>query len=128
MKKLIVPLIALVLIVACAKEKKIPEIIGNEYKTIERGTPIIIRFDAEGNRVSGKVVNNYFGTYEIDGGKISFGPIASTLMMGPEESMKVEQGHLTFLSKVTTFEGDDETLILKTQAGEKKIFKKTETK
>ena len=89
MKKLLTGLVAILMVVACSKSSE--SLRGKSFVTeTANGTKITLNFDATENRVSGKVVNNFFGPYEIDGNNIKFGMIGSTMMMGPEDAMKAE--------------------------------------
>lgn len=62
-------------------------------------------------RVSGKAAcNTYGGPYELDGNKISFGLMETTLMACPEPIMAQETGYLAALASADTFEVGEETL------------------
>ena len=63
-------------------------------------------------RIAGKVVNNYFGTYTMTGNTIKAGPLASTMMMGPEASMKTERKIMQFLNGTFTYQVKGTDLIL----------------
>ena len=63
--------------------------------------------DAEfdGSQISGMSgCNRYNASYEADGDKISFGPIAGTQMACPDPEMAVEARYLQLLESVATFE------------------------
>lgn len=122
MKKLLMPVAACILILAGCSGEKIPELKGNEYKRTEDGVEITLRFDGTENKITGKVVNSYFGTYEKKKDKIKFGPIASTMMMGPEAAMKVERSYFKFLKEVDSLSGSENTVVLQSKTGEKKEF------
>lgn len=58
-------------------------------------------------------VNNYFGTVSYDNsGAISFSPMASTRMAGPEDKMKQEHEYLTALSNAVGYKIENGNLIL----------------
>lgn len=60
--------------------------------------------------------NNYFGSYLIEGEKLSFAhPIGATMMICPGPVMEQEQAYLQLLSQVNSFHIDDETLVLLNQ-------------
>lgn len=63
-------------------------------------------------------VNQYGGTYEVDGSsvKVTLGP--TTLMAGTPEAMDQESAFLAALATVTSYEIEGEVLTLKTEAGE----------
>jgi len=63
---------------------------------VDPSAPNSIEF-ADG-RVSGQVgVNRFTGSYEIEDGKVVFGPAASTMMAGPPHLMELEQAFLAAL-------------------------------
>ena len=69
------------------------------------------------------MVNNYFGSYELDGSKIKFGPAASTMMMGPEKEMEAEQNYLQILPRVVSWHMSGSNLVLVTNNGQEIGFK-----
>lgn len=53
--------------------------------------------------MSGKsAVNSYSGQYSIEGDGITFGPIASTEMAGPEDAMRAESNFFELIKQVKT--------------------------
>ncbi len=88
---------------------------------------ITLGFKPAENRFYGKVVNNYFGRYTVDGDKITFQGIGSTMMMGPKEAMDAEQAYFKALQTVSSFRKEDNRLILETTDGEKLLFHKQAT-
>jgi heat shock protein HslJ len=52
------------------------------------------------------------GTFALAEGELSFGPLATTLMAGPEEAMQLEQAFLDALARVTSYSLDGSTLSL----------------
>lgn len=116
MKKLLTGLFAILMIVSCGKSSE--SLRGKSFVTeTANGTKITLNFDATENRISGKVVNNFFGPYEIDGNNIKFGMIGSTMMMGPEDAMKAEYEFFQVLSKVDSYSVEGKKLFLKTPDG-----------
>lgn len=88
---------------------------GNTYVLVEpKYTPeITLGFDKTANRYYGKIVNNYFGFYKLNGSTINFEGPASTMMMGPEEDMKAESVYLKALEGEKTAQIKDDKLIIK---------------
>lgn len=98
---------------------------GNDYVLTEPeyGTEITLGFDKTANRYYGKIVNNYFGFYELNNNKINFKETATTMMMGPEKDMQAEFKYLKALRGEKTAEIKNDTLILK-DANSTLTFKK----
>ena len=99
---------------------------GKSYYVIENGTPVTIAFDANEMRVNGRVVNLYNGTYEVTGNKIKFGPLATTMMMGPENAMAAEREYLQFLDTVQSYDLNGERLVLKGADDREIVFQQVE--
>ncbi len=120
MKKLLSYALISLSLLGCNQEQTLK---GKNYKTTTKnGTEITLLFDANEDRVSGKVVNNYFGPYVIREQQIKFGPLASTMMMGPQNQMEDENNYMKFMNQdVETYEIKDNKLILKS-ANEEMIF------
>lgn len=71
-----------------------------------------IQFQSEG-RVSGFAgCNRFFGSYESSGDSLSFGVLGATKMMCPPEAMDREQTLFENLSRVATFQRDQQRLTL----------------
>lgn len=116
MRKLLTALFAVLMVVACGKSAE--SLRGKSFAAqSDNGTNITLNFDAAENRVSGKVVNNFFGPYELDGNSLKFGMVGSTMMMGPEDAMKTEYEFFQFLGKVESYSLEGNKLILKTADG-----------
>ncbi len=122
-KKLLSVLIMALGLTACAKSENIK---GNEYVMLDapNGAEITLMFSDTDNRASGKVVNRYFGTYTIDGNKLTFGPMASTMMMGPEPLMQAEYQYLQDLPKTVSYEATSNGLTLNLSDNRQLKFKK----
>lgn len=87
---------------------------------------ITISFNPAELRYAGKsAVNRYFGTYKLEGNKLTLGPAGVTMMMGPQELMQAEQNYLQSLSKVVSYERKGDELTLTTSEGQKLSFKQT---
>ena len=73
---------------------------------------ISLSFDAEAPKFYGQAVNRYFGNYELNGNKIKFSAIGSTMMAAPEPMMKAETDYFKALDNVETIRFDNGNLIL----------------
>lgn len=126
MKKIVSVMFAL-LITACSSSES--SFKGKEYKMNDatNNAEITLAFDAKENRFFGKVINNYFGRYELDGNNIKFGSAGATMMAGPENLMKAESQYLMTLPKVNAFVLEDKSLTLKTTDGQSLVFEEVGT-
>lgn len=80
--------------------------------------PIIVNFAPDG-KFSGKIVNNMMGNYSLgQNNQISFEPIATTMMMGPEEAMNAEQKFLQTIPEITSYKNENGKLLLQTTDGQ----------
>ena len=71
--------------------------------TVENPTGII-SMEIAGTNVSGNAgVNSYHGTITIEDGKVTFGPMATTKMAGPENMMVQETEFLAALQNATAY-------------------------
>ena len=113
--------ILLLFLSACKPE---PTLKGQEFVLRQPDMEITLSFDAHENRYFGKAVNNYFGTYQMNGNTISFGPTASTMMMGPEEDMELEAHYFDNLSQVQNYTLTPDTLTLTSGNGTVLVFDK----
>ena len=113
--------ILLLFLSACKPE---PTLKGQEFVLRQPDMEITLSFDAHENRYFGKAVNNYFGTYQINGNTISFGPTASTMMMGPEEDMELESRYFDNLSQVQNYTLTPDALTLTSGDGKVLVFDK----
>lgn len=91
-------------------------------KPIE-GTQITIQFN-EGQAVGSAGCNSYGGAYEVDGSRITFNEIASTVMFcnDPEGAMDQESFYLEFLNQAENFELSDGRLVITRSDGETLTF------
>ena len=123
MKKLFALLVPLALLAACGRpESGAADLTGAQFVKMQNDVVITLNFDQSENMVSGRIVNNFRGPYEIDGNNISFGAFASTMMMGPENAMNIEQAFFQFMPTVHKFKLTDASLYLFGEDGAFKIF------
>ena len=92
--------------------------IGGEAVECVVGTPFI-SFDAEQNRIHGNTgVNIINGSYRLDGKKVSFDGLTTTMMAGPEQDMQVERKYLSAInSTVSAKAAGKNKIILVDEAG-----------
>lgn len=121
MKKFLSIALTFLFVVSCSSKESFQ---GKEYKLINsmNNAEITLAFDAQGDRFFGGAVNRYFGTYKLDGSKITFGPTGSTMMMGPEPLMEAESNYLQILPKITSFHFKGDKLILVTNNNQELAF------
>lgn len=111
---------------ACKGNNAAADLHGKQYVADVSGTPVTLAFISGEDRVNGRIVNIYNGTYEIKGDAIKFGPMATTMMMGPAAAMNVEREYLQFLDTVESYSLDGEQLVLKSPDGRTVVFTETE--
>lgn len=126
MKKIISTVFMATMLFACCKNEKLN---GGKYiNKSDDNVQISLSFADDENRLFGKVVNNYFAIYTTNGNKIEYGGIASTMMMGPENAMKVEQDYFGFMAETPIeYEIKNGQLILKNKEGKTLIFDKVDS-
>lgn len=73
---------------------------------------------AEGEVVGTGGCNSYRGTYEVDGDSLSFSPLASTMMACEQSIMDQETAFHAAMNAVVTYEIDNDSLVLKNEAGD----------
>ena len=110
MKKILMTLMMAVALAGCAENA--PATLKGKSFVLQNDKNITLSFDAKEDRFAGKVLNNYFGSYTVEGNNIKFGAIASTMMAGPEAEMKKEQSYFQNLGKVKTYSLKNKTLEL----------------
>jgi heat shock protein HslJ len=65
---------------------------------------VIVTLDLTADQASGTSgCNQYGGSYAVDGGSITFGPMAVTEMACPDPQMSVEAAYLSALTAATTW-------------------------
>ncbi|MGV1003288.1 MAG: META domain-containing protein [Candidatus Nanopelagicales bacterium] len=79
-----------------------------------------ITLEFKGEKVSGfSGVNRYMGSFESPApGEMKFGPLASTMMAGPDDAMAAEAAYLAELAKVTGYRLEADKLILVADSGD----------
>jgi copper homeostasis protein (lipoprotein) len=76
------------------------------------GAPTLV-FDLEESRVAGSGgLNRLMGTFSLTEDELRFGPLATTLMAGPEDVMERERAFLDALARVTGYDLDGRSLTL----------------
>jgi heat shock protein HslJ len=118
-----------ILVVSCtAPEKRSTRpaatgIEGPEWQLLEvGGSPVsptadksrpFIRFDGTKKQASGFTgCNNFFGSYELDGSSLKFGPLGATRMFCEGVSGEIEIKFMQALEQTRTWELRDDTLFL----------------
>ncbi|MFI3242290.1 MAG: META domain-containing protein [Alphaproteobacteria bacterium] len=121
MKKTLYIILLSLIFTSCSKQE---ELSSKTYTLTnpKQNTTITLGFNTKENRFFGKIINNFFGTYNIDGKKITFSPAGTTMMMGPQEAMEAEQDFLKTLPNISSYKIQDKTLTLNTSKGDKLIF------
>ena len=76
-------------------------------------------FGEDGTLSGNSGCNNYTGSYEVDGGQITIGPLASTMMMcsDPEGVMDQEAQYLAALQSAASYQIERNVLELRTKDG-----------
>lgn len=97
---------------------------GQAYQLENSQMPITLAFEKNENRYHGQALNNYFGSYEVNGNQIKFNLGGSTMMAGSPEEMQEERAYYTQLEKVISYHFQQNHLILTTSDGQELIFKK----
>lgn len=131
MKKILIAILMCLTVLGCKEEKipvkTTPTVKGVEY--VLANTPnnatATITFSDKDNRYFGKVLNNYFGTYDMkEDGNLTLSGAASTMMAGPRDLMQLEQDYFIKLSKVIGYEVSGNTLTLHLSDGQELVYKK----
>ena len=100
MKKILLALAAVFMLNACSEAD--PASLKGKNFTLATDKNITLSFDAKD-----------FGTYKAEKDNIKFGPVASTMMAGPEDEMKKEHAYFQNLDKVRTYSLKGKELELK---------------
>ena len=131
MPKFLIAVLMCLMVLGCKEEaiaqKSTPTIKGVEYVLMDtpNNATITLTFSREDNRYFGKVLNNYFGSYEMqDSGYLVLSGAASTMMAGPRDLMQLEQDYFIKLSKVAGYETNGEILTLHLSDGQTLVYKK----
>jgi len=109
MRSNILTLILAVILATPALAQSAP-LAGSEWRPTEidgveiaEDTKIFIGFGAEGRVQGSGGCNRFTGSYEVDGDKITFGPLAATRMLCPDPIQKDEDRLFAALSRVSKF-------------------------
>lgn len=130
MKKILIAVLMGLTVLGCKEEKiaqKATLVKGVEYvlANTPNNTPITLTFSDKENHYFGKVLNNYFGTYDMkEDGNLTLSGAASTMMAGPRDLMQLEQDYFIKLSKVIGYEVSGNTLTLHLSDGQELVYKK----
>ncbi len=91
--------------------------------TVSEGIDITAVFE-NGNIGGSSGCNSYSGTYQIDGSKITIGPLAGTMMacVDPPEVMEMEQMYQAWLTDAVRFELSEDQLMIFRSDGEALTF------
>ncbi len=87
---------------------------GDRFVPAPLTAEITLFFGPDG-RVHGNAgCNDYSGTYRLDGGLITIGPLAATekYCLSPEGVMDLEQHYLSLLQQTTRYHVDGDNLVL----------------
>lgn len=126
MKKITAAALAVSILGACQTESATFKGKNYQLEAEDNVIAISLNFDSVGENYSGKVVNNYFGSYSTgENNAIFFGPAGATMMMGAREEMEAEGHYFQLLPQVSKFSLEGDTLTLYTTNGEKLVFKET---
>ncbi len=124
MKNILKLFTVLLFAVSCSSQQE-PAFKGKNYQLLQpqNDVNVTLGFDKEQSKFYGKIVNNFFGSYKLDGQKINFGPVGSTMMMGAPEEMEAETNFLQILPKIESYSFNGNNLILKTNNGQELGFR-----
>ena len=87
---------------------------GGQTEVVQTG--VSAQFD--GSTISGTAgCNTYNASYEADGSEISFGPIAATKKICPEDEQSTEDRYLQLLAEIGTFEVSGRSMSMNAQDG-----------
>lgn len=107
------------------KDISVDDLNGKEFMldNVYKDMKITIGFQKD--RVYGfSGVNRYMAGYKLNGSNISLTASASTMMAGPERSMKAEDAYLKLLNGANTIALNNNILTMKTKSGAQLIYKR----
>ena len=130
MKKILIVLLAMVILAACANSSS-PSIQG-QWELVSYGPPsgqisaapdveTSIEFDSEGNMSGNVGCNGFGGEYTVEGDTITFGPVMSTMMFCEGPVGEQETGSLAVFQETATFTLDGDTLSITSADGNSAI-------
>ena len=95
---------------ACSQQNMTP--VGKTYQSDIDGIKTSIAFHPEGN-FSGSMVNSYFGLYRLKDQSIQLNLQGTTMMGRTPPEREAEEQYFHNLDKITTFQINENNLILK---------------
>ncbi|MDC7122924.1 META domain-containing protein [Cellulomonas fimi] len=72
-----------------------------------------LTFDGDGQVYGLAGVNRVRGTWQLEGSRLTFGPVVSTLMAGPDEAMACERQVVELLNSALDVHADGDRLELR---------------
>ncbi len=93
------------------------------FVSVTIGTTLTATFATDGSLSGSAGCNDFTGTYTVDGGKLTVGPLASTrkLCSTPDGIMDQEADYLAALSSAVTFQNDGNNLTLLNADGQRVV-------
>jgi heat shock protein HslJ len=89
------------------------KLVGWTISSIDPATVTITAKFADGQVSGNSGVNSYGGPYKVGSGdSFSAGPLAGTMMAGPEPAMRAESAYLTLLGQAKSYKMTDDKLTL----------------
>ena len=130
MKKLVVGLLALFVLAACAGGTSAS--VSGQWKLVSYGsasslTPAAVNVDTDiefgsDGKLNGNVgCNSFGGDYKVNGNQITFGPVMSTMMACLNQSGDQEMGTLAVLKDSAKFVMDNNKLTVTSADGKSMI-------
>ena len=115
--KLVMVLILLLTLTACGSAAPSSDLKGTSWALVEiSGQPVVagssptLSFEEEQAGGNGSC-NSFGGEYALDNGKLTFGPLMST-MMYCEETMEQETAYLAALQSAAAYQMEDGRLLI----------------
>ncbi|GHU00923.1 hypothetical protein FACS1894186_2630 [Alphaproteobacteria bacterium] len=118
--------IMLAALAGCGAEAgDIASVKGAQFKM--KDSAITLAFAADGNKISGRAVNRFTASYTSGGdGKITFAPMASTMMMGLPDKMEEESKFFKAMANVNAYRINGQTITFTTSDGQSLVFEKAQ--
>ena len=89
----------------------------NSQVPVATGSKITLKFNEDGSTGGSGGINLYFGSFTQNGNSITFGPIGSTEMAGPQPLMDQESTYFSLLDSARTYYATESTLQLSDATG-----------
>lgn len=125
MKKIVIPLLAVLMLAACSGGGSAS--VDGTWSLVSYGPPSVqipaapdveTSIEFKDGQVSGNVgCNGFGGEYEVDGDTLTFGPIMSTMMFCEGPVGEQEMGTLSVLQASASFVLDGDTLTITSADG-----------